>query len=519
MKDLSRRDFLRSAAVVGAGFATLLAGCQPKIVEVEKVVTKEVIKEVEVEKEVTKVVEKVVKEEVEKEVTRVVEKEIMVKEGALPWTYMPLGTPYDGKEITLEYWDWHQPRVDFMNRWFARYSETYPNVSFDVSVLPWSDFWTKMKAVIPAGQAPDIHQMHQAQHQVFTWGGLLAPMPEEQFPLQDLKDTFVSIGGWLGPQGRVYWLPIGAMSSAIFYNKAMFEAEGMTGADIPGTWDGLRDFAKSLTKSDSAGRVDVAGLVGFDGGHYEDFIWRNEGIWLWDEDYTRPCYAQEPIIDAMQYLVDMRDKDNIIDPDFLPWMDAFVAEKSYMAISWTWFNGWMKTNAPNINFGVVPNPTTTGDAAPCAGNGSPDPQSIAVPATTDPARAAAAFDLIAWMFSNPDHLIDNCITLGSPPAVPQLLNHPLVVKEEAVAAVAGRTEYFIYTHEQGAPLAAQEYNTIVNDGIWKLGVPVKEAVFQYQEEIDRLTAEYVEEIGQENFQMSERSYYHADEMDFGDCLV
>ena len=53
---LTRRDFVRGAAALGAGLAAMMAGCQPKVVEVEKVVTKEVVKEVtkEVVKEVTR---------------------------------------------------------------------------------------------------------------------------------------------------------------------------------------------------------------------------------------------------------------------------------------------------------------------------------------------------------------------------------------------------------------------------------------------------------------------------------
>ena len=50
-QQLSRRQFLRSAALAGIGLAGMIAGCQPQ----EKVVKETVV--VEKEKEVTKVVE------------------------------------------------------------------------------------------------------------------------------------------------------------------------------------------------------------------------------------------------------------------------------------------------------------------------------------------------------------------------------------------------------------------------------------------------------------------------------
>jgi len=64
---LSRRDLLRVSGIAAA--ATVVAACQPKVVE--KIVKETVV----VTEEKVVEVEKVVKEEVEKEVTRVVEKE------------------------------------------------------------------------------------------------------------------------------------------------------------------------------------------------------------------------------------------------------------------------------------------------------------------------------------------------------------------------------------------------------------------------------------------------------------
>ena len=47
----SRREFLKQLAMLGGGIA--LAGCEPVVVTVEKVIEKEVVKTVEVEKVIT----------------------------------------------------------------------------------------------------------------------------------------------------------------------------------------------------------------------------------------------------------------------------------------------------------------------------------------------------------------------------------------------------------------------------------------------------------------------------------
>jgi multiple sugar transport system substrate-binding protein len=512
----SRRQFLRSAALAGSA---LLAACQPKVVEVTRVVEKEVekvVKETVVEKEVV---------EVEKEVTRVVKEQVEIqveaKESLLPWKYEPLGTPNDGEPITISYWDWHTPRVEMMQRWFPKYSQVYPNVDFEVSQVPFSDYWTKLKAAIPAGEAPDCVYFHQGygNFETFVWGGLLEPFPEELFPPTAMKETFTSLPAWLGPGGRIYWIPSGAMSGGIFYNKDMFEEAGLTGDDIPVTWAELREFAKELTTYDSAGRVDVSG---FDINGYEmstyGFIWRNQGTWLWDEGYNYPCYAQQPIIDALQWMVDIKEQDKIVDPDFLGWMDAFGSEKAYMVFGWSWFSGWLNVNQPQVNYGVRRTPTLSGEFSPCAGGGSADPQSIVVPVTGEPERKMAAFDLIAWLYSNPEFLIDNSLTLGSPPTTPQIADHPLLMGNETVQALTPQSEWLIFGGG-GAPTSGDIINKWLRDGIYGTGMDVKEAIFACQEELNRATDEFRESVGIENFRVFERQYIHADLMEFPDCLM
>jgi len=493
-KNLSRRQFLRGAGVAGAGLVALLAGCQPKIVEVE--------------------VEKVVKE------TVVVTEQVEVKEAVLPWAYTPLGIPFDGKPISLSYWDWHLPRIEMMERWFAKYSETYPNVTFEISNVPFDDYFTKLKAAVPAKQAPDICYFHQGygNFETIVWGGLLEPFPEEQFPPVAMRETFYLLDAWTGPEGRIYWIPTGAMSAGIYYNVELFEAEGLTGDDIPVTWDGLLDLAKSLTKYDAAGRVEISG---YNVNQYEDanygYLWRQKGTWLWDEQYTRPCFNQQEIIDALQWIRDLNHKHRVCDDDFLSWSDGFYAGKVYMTPGWSWFSGSLRVNQPQLKFGVRRIPTWTGEFSPCVGGGSADPQSIVVPVTGDPARKRVGLDVIAWLYSNPEFLIDNSLTLGSPPATPQIAGHPLLMKDETVAALTPQAEWLI-TGGGGAPLTGTVLQKWLWDGIYKAGMDIREAVLRAQEEVEQVTADYRKEVGEENFRVFERNYKYADLMRFPNCL-
>lgn len=47
--------------------------------------------------------------------------------------------------------------------------------------------------------------------------------------------------------GKIYYIDFGVMTGAIYYNKDMWKAAGLTEDDIPKTWDEFREVAKKLT--------------------------------------------------------------------------------------------------------------------------------------------------------------------------------------------------------------------------------------------------------------------------------
>jgi len=179
-KRMARRDFLTLAGLATAG--TALAACQPKIVEVTKVVEK-VVKETVMVAGTPQVVEKVVKEtvvvkeEVEKEVTKVVEKEVTkvvekvvekVKEVGIKhvprektvvfyfggsggaWSSAGICNPYatgfthqNGEACCIEPLEYYSAFADEFQPWLAEsheFSEDYKTLTINIRKgAEWSD--------------------------------------------------------------------------------------------------------------------------------------------------------------------------------------------------------------------------------------------------------------------------------------------------------------------------------------------------------------------------------------------
>jgi ABC-type glycerol-3-phosphate transport system substrate-binding protein len=129
----SRRAFLKSAAL-GLG-AAVLAACQPKVVEVTKLVT---------EKEVVK--ETVIVEGAAKEVTKVVEKEVQK---------IVTATPAPAGPVEILHYDRNIPQdVDFRNELAKRFTEQNPNITVKIEVMP-DDYQAGLLARIASGTAGD----------------------------------------------------------------------------------------------------------------------------------------------------------------------------------------------------------------------------------------------------------------------------------------------------------------------------------------------------------------------------
>jgi len=245
-KAFSRRAFLRFAALGVSG--TLLAACQPKIVEVTKIVEKPVEKVV--EKPVEKVVEKTVVVEKEKEVTKVVEK---VVEKAVT------AAPVKGE---LRIASINDPSVNaVMNILLAGFSAVYPEVKTKLE-YQIGDYAEKVYAQAAAGNLPDVIWSADIFTVPFVGNNVvldLMPFAEKDatFKLDDIYPAILGLGRVEGNPG-LFMLPASLDVVTMYYNKTAFEKAG---AELPSpdwTWDDfIRNGLKIIAEKDKTGKPNV----------------------------------------------------------------------------------------------------------------------------------------------------------------------------------------------------------------------------------------------------------------------
>ncbi len=227
---LSRRGFVRSAAIMTGG--TILAACQPKVVE--KVVKETV--EVEKEKVVkeTVVVKEQVTQIVEKEVTKIVEKEIRCQMDWTP-TFPPAPKKYDPPiemaVIWEDLWDLPDPYTWDNNPQYNRILE-YTGIKYTVHWVGGGDVkTTKLAADMAAGTLPD---------QFDVSGVVLAQVINEGL-VADITDVWESTASPLVIEKKEYpthpWWPTVMRNGRIF---------GVPFSDIAGNTDQIPFIRQDL---------------------------------------------------------------------------------------------------------------------------------------------------------------------------------------------------------------------------------------------------------------------------------
>lgn len=421
-------------------------------------------------------------------------------------SYTPQSSINGGNPITLTMWSYKAAFEDLFNKYFQQYTDMYPNVTIEQTVLPFADTLTKLQAGIPANEAPDMFYMFWLWHPPLVDTGLLKPFPEDRFPQDVLEASFKNIrAAYRGSDGKAYWLPLGLLSGGLHINQKLWSAAGLTEADVPTTWDRMIEIAKELTVYDSAGRVQVAG---YNPNGYIQATWRpmyyQFGTWFLNEDYTRHYFNVEEVRTVLQFFDDVYKVHHVSEPDFLRFDESFGTDQAAMIFMWT--NTLPNIRAyPDLDFRTYRIPTWTGDLEPAAAHGTLDPQSLAVPVSTPDDRAEVVWDLIQWLYSNPEFLVETALNQASPPTATLIENDPRILADPTIAALIPQRDYIVQT--MGLPQDASNIGTKYSTEAPLAGMPIDQALAEGQAALD--------EVMQGGpFFITEREYINANLMHF-----
>ncbi|MCY1696221.1 ABC transporter substrate-binding protein [Curtobacterium sp. SL109] len=145
---------------------------------------------------------------------------------------------------TLTYWSW----TPSAKAQVAAFEKQYPKVDVKlVNAGTGADQYTKLQNTIKAGSgAPDVAQVEYYAIPQFSLSESLLDLSSYGF--DGLKSKFAASTWSSVTNGdKVYGLPQDSGPMALFYNKKVFDANGIT---VPKTWDEYVTAAEKLHQSD-----------------------------------------------------------------------------------------------------------------------------------------------------------------------------------------------------------------------------------------------------------------------------
>lgn len=220
---------------------------------------------------------------------------------------------------------------------FADFAAEHDGTSVNNSVVPvtlWGDYVAKLATQVAGGQSPDLLNMAMEGTRLSVSQGLLEPLDDyvegsdiepllEEIP-QPLIDAYTI-------DGKLYEIPNGWQTMAIYVNTDIFEAAGVPVPEEDWTWDEFLSIAQELTEGDVMG-------FGLPWGFFQlqPWLFSNGGYPVTD-DHSAPNLTDPAVVEAVTFIHDLVQVHEVApDPTSVDVYSQFAAGKFAMIGAGRW---------------------------------------------------------------------------------------------------------------------------------------------------------------------------------------
>jgi len=294
-------------------------------------------------------------------------------------TSAPAGTT----ALTVE--DYFVPPADpVIDKIYASCAVT-TNAKLTLEHVPGAGLIAKVLQQASSKTLPDVLMLDNPDVQQIAASGALTPITNYGLSGAGVAEGTVAASTY---QGKLYGLQPIANSIALFYNKDMLSAAGIT---PPTTWAELTADAKKLTTPTTYGFA-FSGINTYEGTwQFMPFMWSNGGS---EKDLNSPQNVQ-----ALAFLTNLVN-DGSTSKSVVSWAQSdvdnqFIAGKAAMMVNGPWQIPSLQA-AKGLNWAYVPIPTRTASQTSQSPLGGED---YTVPNTGDKTKEAAAGKFVACVTS------------------------------------------------------------------------------------------------------------------------
>jgi fructooligosaccharide transport system substrate-binding protein len=270
-----------------------------------------------------------------------------------------------------------------------------------------SSYNDSLNAALVAGNLPDVLALDGPFVASYAEADIIAPVSEyiSEEDRADFVDSIIEQGTY---NGELYSL--GAMESSVvlYYNKEIFEAEGIeapTTIEDAWTWDEFMAVAKQLTTED---RFGLNLFMNYGVGEWytymgAPFVWSNGGALISEDGTTVDGYLNGPeSVEAFEYVKSLFEEGVVT---LTPSETQFEEGKAAMALGGPWIA--VSAESADLDYGMMPYPYSDVPKSPSG--------SMAYAISSQAEHPEAAYKVMQWM-TNEESTIGLSRVTGMPPA-------------------------------------------------------------------------------------------------------
>ena len=392
----------------------------------------------------------------------------------------PEGLTFKG---TLDAWDWEFPvREAIVKDYNDAWEKEHPDIKINYLVLPWADIETKILAVATTGNPPPISDVFGFWRYDLQRADVILPFPKDFADWDDRLSTPFA----RDDQGNIRAFPSGWFVDMIFYNKEIFEKEGLKTSDIPRKWEDFIKLAQQLTQIDSAGKITRAGCAMNDYWQHEylwqDLIYQQAG-WMYNENGTKALWEEEPSVAALRFIQDWYHKHKIDSRELPEGYGGFCNDMAAMFIGSGWNIGYFMNDFPQMEgrYDTVILPTFNGESTPAIGMATMEENFQAL-AKFPNETIAASFEWIKGLMTGEDQYLAWTKAQSTVPDSKKMLSNPAILEIPGVKAQADSMPYRVCFGER--PIEAEKLWRTMFDQVILEQKDVRSALKEATEGID-----------------------------------
>lgn len=229
-----------------------------------------------------------------------------------------------------------------------KFNESQSEVFVDMEIMDWEIVYQKLATSAASGEGPDF--ICFGPENIATYANMGAIVPVDDFYDQGRvdKSLFPELFNRLIQYKDHYiGIPMNFFSHALYYNKDLAAAAGLTPEAPPATWDEMAAWAAAMTDS-ANGQYGL--YIGTDWVNMVQYTWGNGGD-IMDYDAKTALINQPGAVGAVEYFRDLYVNQGVSPVVGTNAGEMFTAGKLGMMVDGPWQTPQLK--AAGVNYGVV----------------------------------------------------------------------------------------------------------------------------------------------------------------------